>query len=250
MCIYSEKLLRMFNHRMYTEMQNPTKNRPKRASFNQLHRKTMMTSYQHHQPLLNFEEADDHLGGARSSWKFLKVTRTAKLLTCWKNWERRWLQTNATPPSESTSSQTDPQKEQWEMDHRLHETHRQKTDLQGFSNWKDFLQLQSEVDSTAVKTLSRSTKPPPKMVFFTDCISLLQGLQKWNKQHPRNIKMIFQRSPPAHSEITENETADALSKTGSKMEQFSQSVIYRLVWTLLYFIWLYSIWMIITIINL
>jgi ribonuclease HI len=90
----------------------------------------------------------------------------------------------------------------------------------------------------AVETFSRSTSPPPKIVFFTDCRSLLQGLLNTrNEQQLQDTKKalldLSRQSTiklqwiPSHCGITGNEKADALSKAGSKMEQFSHPVTYR-----------------------
>ena len=91
----------------------------------------------------------------------------------------------------------------------------------------------------AVKSFLGPADPPPKIVFFTDCRSLLQRLQNIRvcEQQLKEIKAalheISRQSEitlqwvPSHCGIAGNEKADALSKAGSKMEQFSHPVTYR-----------------------
>ena len=83
----------------------------------------------------------------------------------------------------------------------------------------------------AAKTLATSVSPPSKVVFFTDCKSLLQGLRNTkNETQLQDIKKALQDLSrqsiitlqwiPSHCGIDGNEKADALSK----MEQYSDSV--------------------------
>ena len=91
----------------------------------------------------------------------------------------------------------------------------------------------------AVKIITELAIPPQKVVFFTDCRSLLQGLQNNRSDKPmKDIRAaLYELSRqstitlqwvPSHCGITGNEKADdALSKAGSKMEQFNHPVTYR-----------------------
>ena len=92
----------------------------------------------------------------------------------------------------------------------------------------------------ASQALSKSNNPPPKIVFFTNCKSLLdiEGLQSTgNEGQLTHIKTtlcdLFNKSSvtlqwvPSHCGIPGNEKADALSKAGSKMEQLNHPVTYR-----------------------
>lgn len=247
---HSEKLLRLPSHPVHTRLKDLTKNRLKRTSFNHLsksihrqHEGLLPSSPAEIEMLPNFEEPTDQLervlintevpGIDKKSDQaphFLKVL-TLEMIEAKYN------------PSVWTHVFTDGSSEGAVQNggagvlfRHTDGTHISRAFPTGriSSNYR----AESAALLHAVQTLVESDAPPPRIVFFTDCKSLLQGLQS-----PRNelqltdirkaLHELSGRSTvrlqwvPSHCQIAGNEKADALSKAGSKMEQFSHPVTYR-----------------------
>ena len=89
----------------------------------------------------------------------------------------------------------------------------------------------------AARLISADEHPPPHVVFLTDCRSAIQSLQSPSDQLERDTQRLLcdllQRTQiavqwiPSHCGLTGNEEADRLAKTGSRLEQTNQPVSYR-----------------------
>nr|KAG5714784.1 hypothetical protein BaRGS_000272 [Batillaria attramentaria] len=248
--VHSEKLLRMPNHPMHEKLKNPTKNRLKRTSFNHLskalHNRTkdlLPASPTSIEMLPDFEEPNDHLEGVSIITSVPGIqTKDSQASPLLKALALEMIDEQYNP-SEWTHVFTDGSSEGAvknggagifirHTDGRL--TPRAFPTGRISSNYR----AESTALLHAARALSKSDNPPPKIVFFTDCKSLLQGLQNPKSEQLLNtIKKTLQdlsrRSTitlqwiPSHCGIIGNEKADALSKAGSKMQQFNHPVTYR-----------------------
>nr|KAG5697608.1 hypothetical protein BaRGS_001033 [Batillaria attramentaria] len=248
--VHSEKLLRMPNHPMHEKLKNPTKNRLKRTSFNHLskalHNRSkdlLPASPTSIEMLPDFEEPNDHLEGVSIITSVPGIqTKDSQASPLLKALALEMIDEQYNP-SEWTHVFTDGSSEGAvknggagifirHTDGRL--TPRAFPTGRISSNYR----AESTALLHAARALSKSDNPPPKIVFFTDCKSLLQGLQNPKSEQLLNtIKKTLQdlsrRSTitlqwiPSHCGIIGNEKADALSKAGSKMQQFNHPVTYR-----------------------
>lgn len=248
--IHSEKLMRMPTHPMHTEMRNPTKNRLKRTSFNHLskslHRRNedlLPASPAEMEMLPDFEEPDNHpediaiiteVPGIER--KDCQAPQVMKVLA-------QEMIADQYNPSEWTHVFTDGSSERAVKNGGAGVFIRHtngKVMHRAFPTGKISSNYRAETEALlhAVRIFLGPVSPPQKVVFFTDCRSLLQRLQNSrSEQHMQDIKaalhelsrqsVIALQWVPSHCGIMGNEKADALSKAGSKMEQFSHPVTYR-----------------------
>ena len=247
---HSQKLMRMPTHPMHAKLQNQTKNRLKRASFNHLsksllrqHKDLLPSSQAEIETLQDFEEPASHIDEVQiitevpginkkdSQAPYLLKTLTLDMI------DQQYH------PSEWTHIYTDGSSEGavknggagifvQHTDGRL--TPRAFPTGRISSNYR----AESAALLHAVQTFSRLDNPPPRTVFFTDCKSVLQGIQtnrnerlltdiKTALHHLSRQSTVTLQWIPSHCGISGNEKADALSKAGSKMEQPSHLVTYR-----------------------
>ena len=248
--IHSEKILRMPNHPMHARMKELTKNRLKRTSFNHLsknlHRRTedlLPSSTAEMEMLPDFEDPDDQLEGISVITEVPGIEKK----DCQASHQMKALALemidNQYNPSEWTHVFTDGSSEGAVKNggagvYIRHTDGRLTPKAYSTGKISSNYRAESTALFHAVHLLTRSASPPPKIVFFTDCRSLLQGLQSVRtEQQLRTIKQalleLSRQSTvtlqwiPAHCGISGNEKADALSKAGSKMEQISHPVTYR-----------------------
>ena len=92
---------------------------------------------------------------------------------------------------------------------------------------------------SAVQFFSKSSNPPPKIVFFTDCKSVLESLLNDHGEHEEiqainaALHALSEKSSavlqwiPSHCGIAGNEKADALAKAASQRDQSAHPVTYR-----------------------
>ena len=248
--IHSEKFLRMPNHPMHTRLQDLTRNRLKRTSFNHLsknlHRRAeglLPTSTDEMEMLTDFESAEDHLeqvsiftevpGVGKKDCQAPHELKTLALEMIDQKYNpREWTRVFTDRSSEGAVKNGGAGIFIRHTDGRL--TPKAYPTGKISSNYR----AESTALLQALQLFTRTASPPPKIVFFTDCKSMLEGLQSTrNEQQVSDIKKalstlkgkstIILQWIPAHCGINGNEKADALSKAGSKMEQTSHKVTYR-----------------------
>ena len=248
--IHSEKFLRMPTHPMHTELKKSTKNRLKRTSFNHMskslhHRNEdlLPASSAEIDMLPDFEEPDNLLEDVTIITKVPGIEgkehqapQVLKALT-------QEMIADEYNTSEWTHVYTDGSAEEAVKNGGagffIKHTNGNLTP-RAFPTGKISSNYRAETIALlhAVRFFLGTASPPQKVVFFTDCRSLLQGLQNnKNEQLMQDIKTALHQLSrqsiiklqwvPSHCGIMGNEKADALSKAGSKMEQFSHPVTYR-----------------------
>lgn len=253
MLIHSEKLLRLPTHPMNREIQNLTKNRLKRSSFNHqqknLHSRnrdllpTISEEIEILSPSTVSHDPDDHLENISISTevpgiagKNLQTPIQQKSLTLEmidaSYHHTEWTQVFTDGSADGAVKNGGAGVFIKHMDGK-HST-------RSFPTGKISTNFRAESTALlhAIKIFSQAPDPPSKIVFFTDCRSLLQTLQKdCTDQQTQDIRealsglskqsTVSLQWVPSHCGIAGNEKADALSKEGSKMEQFSHPVSYK-----------------------
>ena len=250
LCIHSEKLKRMPTHAMHKELQNLTKNRLERQSFNHLSRSLskendslLPTDPEGMEILQQWEEQEEHLDKLSINMHIPGIENK----NCQPQHVLRSLTLemldNCFPSSAWTQVYTDGSAEEAVKNGGagiLIKHTDGKCYPRALPTGKISSNFRAEATAllSAVHYFSRTVTPPPKIVFLTDCMSVLQSLDKLNPEklildikHAlcdlTNRSSIALQWIPAHCGISGNEEADKLSKRGSKMDQFCHPVSYR-----------------------
>nr|KAG5710959.1 hypothetical protein BaRGS_013693 [Batillaria attramentaria] len=254
--VHREKLTRLTDHPMHQKLQEPTANRLKRLSFNHLskslstrHENPLPTDPEEIEPLHAFENPMSQPEGASLVLSVPGVGRKEDHSPHeLKSLALEMIEANY-HPAEWTHAFSDGSSE-GAVKNGGAGVFIKYTDGNSTSKALPTGKISSNFRAEAAALLCATSlllnaePTPPKIVFFTDCRSLLQSLQKPSTEKQladiqENIRQLSRRSTvflqwlPSHCGISGNEKADELSKTGSSMKQPTHRVTYREAKTIL-----------------
>ena len=248
--IHSEKILRLQDHPLHDVIKKPTKNRIKRQSFNHLsrtihrHNQNLLPDVPEHREMLHtFEEPEDHLGKVTIITSVPGIEKNDKENPhVMKSFALDMIDSKY-PPKEWTHVFTDGSADGAVKNGGAGIFIRHTSGTltpKAFPTGKTSSNFRAETSAllAAVKIFSNHASPPPRVVFFTDCKSVLDSLQNQKTDNQKlslktSLQRLSERSEvvlqwiPSHCGINGNEKADKLSKVGSKMEQFDHQVSYK-----------------------
>ena len=247
--IQHEKLQRLSQHPAHQQLQEQTKNRLKRRSFNHLakgllrsHSDILPNTPEEREPLRDAEEWDDQQGAILYATDVPGVTKkgdqpdhvlkthTLEMLHTKYDasvWTHVYTDGSADAAIKNGGSGI----------HISHpDGHTSSHSLPAgvhSSNYRAELTALKE----ATKLINADQHPPHHVVFLTDCRSAIQSLQSPKEQLERDtlcmLHSLSQRVNvavqwiPAHCGLAGNERADKLAKSGSRLEQTRHPVSYR-----------------------
>ncbi|BFY98463.1 hypothetical protein BsWGS_01503 [Bradybaena similaris] len=248
----SQKIIRLNTHPLHNKLQIPPKNRLKRSSFNHLTRelqnqhKDILPSEQNEiEPLRNYEQHSSlgenisiHLEVPGIQIKHHQNPLTLKTLSL-------EMIDNTYNPTQWTHVYTDGSAQGAVRNggggiYIKHSDGRTTKKAIATGKMSSNYRAESMALLEALRMLGHDENAPQgKLVFFTDCKSLLESLQtpKDSRATTEDIITELNNLPqssqvalqwiPSHCGIAGNEIADTLSKTGSNQNQYSHPVDYK-----------------------
>ena len=245
--IQSEKLHRLTSHPVHKQLQEFTKNRLKRQSFNHLAKQltremdTLPTNPEEREPLQDMDDWRVPTHNILLSTEVPGITTKKEQDTTLRTLTLEMLDRNYNG-SVWTHAYTDGSSDAAVRNggSGIHIRYPNNTTTsrslpcgQLASNYRSELVALRE----AARLLLAESPPPPNIVFLSDCKSIIQSLQSPREQIERETQYLLselsQHSEvavqwiPAHCGLSGNEEADRLAKSGSRAEQTHQAVSHR-----------------------
>jgi ribonuclease HI len=248
--VYREKLQRMTNHPMHAKLNNPTKSRLKRTSFCHIsknlhnqHKDLLPNKHTEMEMLVDFEEPTYHHENVSITMEIPGVTKKYHQTPAQLKALALEMMDYRYNSSEWTQAYTDGSADGAVKNGGggiFIRYNNGRTLKKAFPTGKLSSNFRAESMALlqALKIFTSNKQPPSKIVFFTDCRSLLESLLNARNEHLiHDIKMelrdLQEKSTialqwlPSHCGIFGNEKADSLSREGGKMEQISHQIPYR-----------------------
>lgn len=253
--IQHEKLQRIPTHPVHQQLQEQTRNRLKRGSFNHLakdlmrtHRDILPSTPEEREPLQDAEEWNNQPDRVQYVTEVPGVTKkgeqpdhmlkTLTLEMLHENYNATvWTHVYTDGSADAAIKNGGSGVLIRHPDGRTHSGSLPAGERS--SNYRAELTALRE----AARLINADEHPPPHIVFLTDCKSAIQSLQSPSEQMERDTQRLLcdlsQRTQvavqwiPAHCGLAGNEEADRLARLGSRQEQTSPPVSYKEAKTLI-----------------